>query len=114
MRPSIIFGPDDSFFNRFAAMARLSPALPLIGGGAHALPAGLRRRCRAAHRRARWTARPSAGTIYELGGPEIRSFKELMQSMLGIIGRKRLLVPIPFPVAKLQAAILANPADAAA
>ena len=105
MRPSIIFGPEDSFFNRFAAMARLSPALPLIGGGATRFqPVFVGDVALAFAAAVDGKARP--GTIYELGGPEVRSFKELMQSMLALIDRKRLLVPIPFPVAKLQAAIL--------
>ena len=101
-RPSIIFGPDDSFFNRFASMARISPVLPLIGGGmtrfqpvfagdvalavAHALE-----------------GKSKPGTIYELGGPEVRTFKELMQYLLTVIDRRRLLLPVPFPIAKLMA-----------
>jgi NADH dehydrogenase len=105
LRPSIIFGPEDSFFNRFAAMASFAPALPLIGGGhtrfapvfagdvASAVVAAMEER-----------ARP--GQIYELGGPETRSFKELMQFMLKTIGRRRMLMPLPFPLAKLQASFL--------
>jgi uncharacterized protein YbjT (DUF2867 family) len=105
MRPSIMFGPEDDFFNRFATLARMSPMLPLIGGGetrfqpvfvgdvataiADAVDGKLR-----------------AGTIYELGGPEVRTFKQLMQFVLATIERKRLLVPVPFFAAKLQAAIL--------
>jgi NADH dehydrogenase len=105
MRPSIIFGPEDSFFNRFAAMARISPALPLIGGGATRFqPVFVGDVALAFAEAVDGKARP--GTIYELGGPEVRSFKQLMRSMLGIIERKRLLVPIPFPIAKLQAAVL--------
>jgi uncharacterized protein YbjT (DUF2867 family) len=105
MRPSIIFGPDDSFFNRFASMARISPALPLIGGGATRFQPVFAGDVALAFADAlAGKARP--GTIYELGGPEVRSFKQLMQFMLGIIERKRLLVPIPFPIAKLQAAVL--------
>ena len=105
MRPSIIFGPEDAFFNRFASMARISPALPLIGGGATRFqPVFVGDVALAFAEALDGKARP--GAIYELGGPEIRSFKELMQSMLGIIGRKRLLLPIPFPIAKLQAAVL--------
>ena len=105
MRPSIMFGPEDDFFNRFAALARLSPALPLIGGGrtkfqpvfvgdvATAIAEGV-------------AGNAHAGTIYELGGPDVRTFKELMQFVLKTIERKRLLVPLPFFVAKLQAAFL--------
>jgi NADH dehydrogenase len=105
-RPSIVFGPEDDFFNRFAAMARLSPALPLIGGGltrfqpvfvgdvARAIAAAV-------------GGRASGGTIYELGGPEVKTFKELMEYVLAVTERRRLLVPLPFGLAKLQAHFLA-------
>jgi NADH dehydrogenase len=105
LRPSILFGPEDDFFNRFAAMARLSPALPLIGGGhtrfqpvfvgdvATAVVAAVK-------------GRAKAGTIYELGGPEVRTFKELMQFVLSTIQRKRLLLPLPFWLAGIQASML--------
>jgi uncharacterized protein YbjT (DUF2867 family) len=105
LRPSILFGPEDSFFNRFASIARFAPALPLIGGGrtlfqpifagdvARAVIAAMEER-----------ARP--GAVYEIGGPETRSFKELMQFMLKCIGRRRLLLPIPFALAKFQASFL--------
>jgi NADH dehydrogenase len=104
-RPSIVFGPEDDFFNRFARMAQLLPALPLIGGGhtrfqpvyvgdvADAMAVAL--------------AEPKwAGQIFELGGPQTYSFRELMQILLAEIGRKRWLVPIPFPIAALQGAVL--------
>jgi NADH dehydrogenase len=105
LRPSIVFGPEDQFFNRFARMARMSPALPLIGGGhtkfqpvyvgdvADAVMAVIDRN-------------DSQGKTYELGGPEIRSFRELMVLMLEEIGRRRLLVPVPFAIASLQGALL--------
>jgi NADH dehydrogenase len=105
MRPSIMFGPEDTFFNRFAAMARIVPALPLIGGGATRFqPVFVGDVALAIAEAVDGKAKP--GTIYELGGPEVRSFKELMQSMLALIERKRLLVPIPFAIAKLQAFFL--------
>jgi uncharacterized protein YbjT (DUF2867 family) len=105
MRPSIIFGREDSFFNRFAKMARLSPALPLIGGGLTRFQPVFAGDVALAFTAAvEGKARP--GTTYELGGPEVRNFKELMQTMLAIVGRKRLLLPLPFPVAKLQATFL--------
>jgi NADH dehydrogenase len=105
MRPSIMFGPEDAFFNRFAAMARLSPALPLIGGGATRFqPVFVGDVALAIAEALEGKAKP--GTIYELGGPEVRSFKELMQSMLALIERKRLLVPVPFAIAKLMAVFL--------
>ena len=105
VRPSIMFGPEDSFFNRFAGMARLLPALPLIGGGATRFqPVFVGDVATAIADAVEGKAKP--GTIYELGGPEVRSFKELMQSMLAMIGRKRLLAPIPFGIAKVQAFFL--------
>jgi uncharacterized protein YbjT (DUF2867 family) len=105
LRPSVLFGPEDDFFNKFASIARFAPALPLIGGGhtrfqpvfagdvASAVAAAIE-------------GRAKAGQIYELGGPQVKSFKELMQFMLTTIGRRRLLVPIPFALAKLQASVL--------
>ncbi len=105
LRPSVVFGPEDDFFNKFASIARFAPALPLIGGGhtrfqpvfagdvASAVAAAIE-------------GRAKAGQIYELGGPQVKSFKELMQFMLATIGRRRLLVPIPFALAKLQASVL--------
>jgi NADH dehydrogenase len=105
MRPSILFGPEDDFFNRFAAMARLSPALPLIGGGhTRFQPVFVGDVAAAIAQAVDGNAR--SGTIYELGGPEVRTFKQLMQYVLAIIERKRLLVPLPFFAAKLNAMIL--------
>src|SRR5262249_30376192 len=105
MRPSILFGPEDDFFNRFAALARLSPALPLIGGGKTRFqPAFVGDVATAIADAVDGTTRP--GTIYELGGPEIRTFKELMQYVLHTVERKRLLVPLPFAIAKMQATFL--------
>lgn len=104
-RPSIIFGPEDEFFNRFANMARYSPVLPLIGGG--------RTRFQPVYAGdvAEVIARSvdgeiEGGRIYELGGPDVSTFRELMEEMLAIINRKRLLVPIPWAIAELQGAIL--------
>ncbi|SDG32983.1 NADH dehydrogenase [Limimonas halophila] len=105
LRPSIVVGPEDSFFNRFARMATLSPVIPLIGGGttrfqpvyagdvADAAMAAL-------------TRADAKGRIYELGGPRTYTFKQLMALMLEQIRRKRLLLPIPFALAEIQAAIL--------
>jgi len=102
MRPSIIFGPEDSFFNRFAAMARLSPVLPLIGGGMTRFQPVFAGDVSLAIAEA-IDGKSKPGTIYELGGPETRSFKELMQYLLAVIERRRLLLPVPFPLAKLMA-----------
>jgi uncharacterized protein YbjT (DUF2867 family) len=105
LRPSILFGPEDAFFNRFAAMARFSPALPLIGGGhTRFQPVFAGDVASAAVAAIEGQARD--GATYELGGPEVKSFKELMEFVLATIARKRLLVPIPFGVARLQASLL--------
>jgi NADH dehydrogenase len=105
LRPSVLFGPEDTFFNRFAAIARISPFLPLIGGGATRFqPVFVGDVANVIADVLDGKATP--GTTYELGGPEVRSFKELMQAMLPVIERKRLLVPIPFSIAKVQAAFL--------
>jgi uncharacterized protein YbjT (DUF2867 family) len=104
LRPSIIFGPEDGFFNKFAGMARFSPALPLVGGGhtrfqpvfvgdvAQAIVTAL--------------GDAAKGRTYELGGPGVYSFKELLQIILREIGRKRALVPLPFGLASFKAAFL--------
>ena len=100
IRPSVIFGPGDSFFNRFAAMALLSPVLPLIGGGHTRFQPVFVGDVAAATAQA--IADPgAAGKVYELGGPTIYSFKELMEVMLKEIGRDRALIPIPFGLAKV-------------
>ncbi len=105
LRPSIVFGPEDQFFNRFADMALISPALPLIGGGktrfqpvyvgdvADAVIAAVEQP-------------DAAGRIYELGGPEVLSFEALMRYMLTTIRRDRLLAPVPWKLAEIQAAVL--------
>jgi NADH dehydrogenase len=105
LRPSIVIGPEDGFFNRFAALARLLPALPLIGGGhtrfqpvyvgdvAQAVVAALARE-------------DCQGRIYELGGPQTYSFAELMDYMLKVLGRRRLLPSVPFALAQFQARFL--------
>lgn len=105
VRPSIVFGPEDDFFNKFAAIARLAPALPLIGGG-HTKFQPVYVGDVAAAVAAICAAPKTAGTTFEIGGPQVYSFRRLMEIMLDEIGRKRLLVPVPFPIAKLQAAVL--------
>ena len=105
LRPSIVFGPEDGFFNRFAEMARFLPALPLIGGGhtlfqpvfvgdvADAIVTAL-------------DSETARGRTYELGGPTIYSFKQLMQIVLAETQRKRLLLPMPFGLAMWKAFFL--------
>lgn len=101
LRPSIVYGPQDAFFNRFATMAAYSPVLPLVGGGstrfqpvhvddvAAAVVAGL----------------DAPKGVYELGGKDVRSFKQLMQMVLRVSGRGRALLPLPFNVATVQGAL---------
>lgn len=102
IRPSVIFGPEDNFFNRFAAMARLLPMLPLIGGGKTRFQPVYVGDVAAAIQRA--LNDPSTdGKTYELGGPRVYNFKELLQLVLAETGRRRLLAPLPFWVARLQA-----------
>lgn len=105
LRPSIVIGPEDGFFNRFAALARISPVLPLIGGGrtrfqpvyvgdvAQAVVAALERE-------------DCPGQIYELGGPQTYTFAELMRYMLKVVGRRRLLLSVPFGLAEVLARLL--------
>jgi len=105
MRPSLLFGPEDQFFNRFAEMARFLPALPLIGGGRTLFQPVFVSDAAAAIVVA--LDDPSApGKTYELGGPTVYSFKQLMEIMLGVIDRKRLLMPLPFWIAFLKSIFL--------
>jgi NADH dehydrogenase len=104
MRPSVVFGPEDEFFNRFARMAQMSPALPLIGGGKTKFqPVFVGNIARAIADTVEGKAK--AGTVYELGGPEVHSFRDCMEIMLATIGRKRLLVPLPWGVASLMGSV---------
>lgn len=105
VRPSVVFGPEDDFFNRFAGLAKIAPALPLIGGGetrfqpvyvgdvgqfvAAAVEGGV-----------------AGGRVYELGGPDIETFRELMERMLEVTRHKRALVSVPYGFATLQARVL--------
>ena len=105
LRPSVVFGPEDKFFNTFASLAQFSPVLPLLGGGktkfapiyvgdvGKAIVKALE-------------LNNSEPQIYELGGPENYSFKELMEILLSEIKKKRFLIPIPFGMAKFQSYFL--------
>ncbi|MBX3570279.1 MAG: complex I NDUFA9 subunit family protein [Rhizobiaceae bacterium] len=105
VRPSIIFGPEDAFFNRFANMARFSPVLPLIGGGTTRFqPVFVGDLAEAIARSV--DGKVEGGRIYELGGPQVLTFRECLEEMLKIIDRKRLLVPVPWGIAALLGAIL--------
>lgn len=104
-RPSIIFGPEDRFFNRFAAMTRYSPALPLIGGGETRFqPVYVADVAEAVALSVDGVA--VAGSTYELGGPVVASFRQCLEEMLAVVERKRLLVPLPWWVSKLAASFL--------
>ncbi|MEG9861594.1 MAG: complex I NDUFA9 subunit family protein [Parvularculales bacterium] len=105
VRPSVVFGPEDDFFNRFAAMALLAPGLPLIGGGhTRFQPVYVGDVAQAVC--AAFEDEAAPGRIYELGGPEIYSFRSLMEMLLRMIGRRRMLVPVPFAVARLMGSFL--------
>jgi uncharacterized protein YbjT (DUF2867 family) len=114
VRPSIVFGPEDSFFNRFAAMAQVSPMLPLLGGGhTRFQPVFVGDVGKALARAV--ASSDTAGQTYELGGPAVLSFRQLMELMLAEIGKRRILLPLPWPVAGLigaggdLAGMLVNP-----
>ncbi|MEP3198543.1 MAG: complex I NDUFA9 subunit family protein [Lentilitoribacter sp.] len=104
LRPSIVFGPEDGFFNKFADMSRLAPALPLVGGGhtkfqpvyvadvAEAVVKGV-------------VGEIEGGKVYELGGPEVLSFKQCLETMLKVISRSRPLVHLPWAIASLIGSI---------
>jgi NADH dehydrogenase len=105
LRPSILFGPEDDFTNRFAALARLSPMLPLIGGGETKLqPAYVGDVATAVADAAE--GKTKVGAVYELGGPEVLSMREIMKIILDITDRDRMLVSLPFGLAKLQSLLL--------
>lgn len=106
-RPSIVFGPEDSFFNKFAEMARYLPCLPLIGGGKtkfQPVYVGDIADAAMAVIDAPDNGEASAcGRVYELGGPEIASFRDLYEMIFKYTHRKRALVPLPYFIAKIQA-----------
>jgi uncharacterized protein YbjT (DUF2867 family) len=105
LRPSVVFGPEDQFSNRFAALARMSPVLPLIGGGLTKLqPVYVGDVATAVADAVEGKARQSA--IYELGGPELLTMREIMEIILRVIERNRMLVSLPFGLAKMKALAL--------
>lgn len=99
LRPSVIFGAEDQFFNRFAAMTRFGPILPVIGGGTRFQPVYVDDVARAAVAGVTGQAAPG---IYELGGPEVATFRELMVKMLGIIRRRRLVLDVPLWLGRIM------------
>lgn len=104
LRPSIVFGPEDQFTNRFAALARMSPALPLVGADTRMQPVYVGDVAQAVAKAVAGEALP--GRTYELGGPEVLTFREIVELILRVTERNRVLLPLPFGMAKLQASIL--------
>ena len=100
LRPSIVFGPEDEFFNRFANMTKYGPVLPVVGANTRFQPVYVDDVARAAEMGATGAA---PGGVYELGGPEVMTFRELMQVMLAVIRRRRLVVNVPFFGARAMA-----------
>jgi uncharacterized protein YbjT (DUF2867 family) len=105
LRPSVVFGPEDQFFNRFAAMATVSPVLPVIGGGQTRFQpvyvgdvADALLKC--------LDDPATAGRTYELGGPKVYTFRELIELLLSEIRRKRLVVDLPFGLAAFEARLM--------
>ncbi|MCL2713705.1 MAG: complex I NDUFA9 subunit family protein [Alphaproteobacteria bacterium] len=103
-RPAVVFGPDDQFTNRFAALARISPAVPVIGAGTRMQPVYVGDVAAAIVAAVDGKAR--AGAIYELGGPEVMTMNRLVETIVEVIGRKRVLVTIPFGLARLKSFFL--------
>jgi uncharacterized protein YbjT (DUF2867 family) len=100
LRPSIIFGPEDQFFNRFAGMTQISPFLPIAGGATRFQPVYVDDVAQAAARAAQGQAAPG---IYELGGPDVHTFRELMTTMLAEVRRNRVIIVMPWFMARMAA-----------
>ena len=103
LRPSIVFGPEDQFFNRFAGMARFVPVIPVVGAATRFQPVYVDDVAAAAAMGVDGRAAPG---IYELGGPDVDTFRELMETMLRVIRRRALILPVPFFAARLMAGAL--------
>lgn len=103
LRPSVIFGPEDDFFNRFAAMARILPVVPVIGGNTRFQPVYVGDVAQAATLAV--DGRATAGATYELGGPEVKTFRELVQYVLEVTERDRTILPLSFGTGRLVAAV---------
>lgn len=104
MRPSVLFGPGDSFFNRFAGLARSLPVLPLAGADTRFQPVYAGDVAEAIAKAVDGDV--PGGRIYELGGPEVRSLRELVEYVLSATGRRRAILPLPWPVARVQGSVL--------
>src|SRR5476649_2478594 len=105
LRPSVVFGPEDQFTNRFAALARMSPMLPLIGGGMTKMQPVYVGDVATAVADA-VDGKTRAGATYELGGPEVLTMREIMEAILATIVRQRMLISLPFGLAKLKSMFL--------
>ncbi len=103
LRPSVIFGNEDALFNRFATMTRFSPVLPVVGGETKFQPVYVDDVARAA---VKGVLGQAAGGVYELGGPEVMTFREMMREMLSVIRRRRAIINLPFFVAGPMASIM--------
>ncbi|MBV7379690.1 complex I NDUFA9 subunit family protein [Maritimibacter dapengensis] len=99
LRPSVMFGPGDGFFNRFAGMTRFGPVLPIVGADTRFQPVYVDDVAHAAEMGAKGEAAPG---IYELGGPDVSTFREWMEEMLDVVQRRRLIVNIPFWIARIM------------
>jgi NADH dehydrogenase len=102
LRPSVVFGPEDQFFNRFAAMTRMGPVLPVIGAETKFQPVYVDDLAQAAVKGIVGQAKPG---VYEIGGPEKMSFRALMTVMLGVVQRRRLILNIPFFAAQIMGGV---------
>ncbi|SHJ00401.1 complex I NDUFA9 subunit family protein [Wenxinia saemankumensis] len=102
LRPSVVYGPEDQFFNRFAGMARTSPVIPVVGGRTRFQPVFVDDVAAAV---VAAVDDPAASGVYELGGPDVHTFRELMEQMLDVIRRKRAVVNLPFGLAGLMARV---------
>lgn len=105
LRPSVMFGPEDSFFNRFASLVRMLPVMPLVGNGATKFQPAFVGDVAEIVARAVDGAVPG-GRVYELGGPEVQSLRQIVEEICRVTGRKRLLAPLPFPLARIMGSIL--------
>lgn len=100
LRPSIVFGPEDDFFNRFAGMTRMGPVLPVVGADTRFQPVFVDDVAKAAEMALTGNVAPG---VYELGGPDVQTFRNLMETMLKVVRRRRAIVNIPFFMARIMA-----------
>lgn len=104
LRPSVMFGPEDTFFNRFASLVRMLPVLPLAGAETKFQPVFVGDVAEAIARAV--DGKAPAGKVYELGGPQVKTLRELVDYVCEVTGRKRLIAPVPFGLARLQGQVL--------